>query len=128
MSNSVRYVLGLIALSAALALGYYGVVGLALKKTLVTAVWVGIAYFFVLTLAAHFLVMRISKENPKTFVTAFAGAIGFKMLISLFILLIYLALHFAHPLNFGLSFLVCYLVFTAWEVIVLFRSFRKQKA
>lgn len=85
-------------------------------------------FFVVLTGLLHYVLLRSLKKNPKLFISYFMTLTGLKMFLYLIILTTYLFLFKEQAKSFVVSFLLFYLLFTAFEAIALFKSSRSQEA
>lgn len=82
--------------------------------------WQILAYFSILSLVFHIGMMRSSKGDEakagKNFIRYYMAATTFKLLIHLTVILAYSVTHKATAVPFIISFMVCYAVFTVFEV------------
>ena len=89
--------------------------------------WVpGIAglYFYMMFWSLAFDRILLRVKDPKRFVTYYMGFSGGKLMLSLFILIIYGLFQRATLLPFAFSFLLVYFGFTALEIIRLMRHLK----
>ena len=114
MKQKYGYFLGLTGITGLLLLLFF-----SLPNVVPPHGFLVIAAFYFITGLSHFLLIRAVTANPNKFQTHFLGAMAFKM----FAYLVFLALvHFlVQPINlpFVLTFFVCYLVYTTFELLYL---------
>jgi hypothetical protein len=82
--------------------------------------WV-LVFFFLSTLGFHVALTRVSKGDHKAFVRAFMAVSGAKLFLYLIIITIYMLLNRQSAPAFVLQFLICYFMYSAFEVYKLFR-------
>ncbi len=95
-----------------------------------TGVVIPFVYFFGITsLIHHFTIRSLRSENPRSFVYAFLGSLGAKMLFSLFYLAVYMLLFGGSEgvVEFAVIFILLYLIYSVYEVGVLFRLVKARK-
>jgi len=73
--------------------------------------------FFVVTLAVHWIVLKISELKPARFVSYFMLATFGKMVIYFIAVLVYVFTRKEQVLPFILSFFILYIFYTVFEVI-----------
>lgn len=91
-------------------------------------VWIGLIFFFLLTLVLYKLVDRSLNAKQSTFSTALFGGMLIRFLFSIFFLVIYLIINKEKNLSFILTFLFLYLLFTIFEIVHLVRKLRLEKS
>lgn len=92
-----------------------------------TSIWILLAFFFLASVVFHsILISSASAANTQKFVRTFMAATGLKLLIYFFVILIYLLLRREDAVGFTLTFLFLYFCFSAFEVSVLLKHFKKK--
>jgi hypothetical protein len=71
----------------------------------------------------HFILLRSGQGDPKAFVRMFMGLTTFKLFIFLLVIVAYAFTHKATAVSFILHFLIFYLLFTTFEVVLLYKHF-----
>ncbi len=87
--------------------------------------WVIWLFFIAVTAFIHIILMKASDESPKKLIIWFMAITGIKMFAYLIIILIYGLLKGSEALGFVILFLVFYFLYSAFEVVILLRSFKK---
>ena len=87
--------------------------------------WLLWAFFVLSTGFIHYVLVKVSENNPKRFVGYFMGITGIKLFGYLIIITIYALLKREAALGFTLQFLVLYLLYSGFEVVMLFKHFKK---
>ena len=75
-----------------------------------------IIFFLLLTLSLFYYQLKASANRVSKFVNVFLMATGFKLLIFLVIIVIYVFLNKSDAVNFIGSFFIVYLIFTLFEI------------
>lgn len=83
--------------------------------------------FFGITIILHFYLIKSSQKEMIKFTPRFIGATGIKMLIYFILILIYLLVDRTHAVSFLISFLVCYMIYTVFEIISVLKYLKKSK-
>jgi F0F1-type ATP synthase assembly protein I len=73
----------------------------------------------------HVYLVRASRNDARKFTSKYLGAMGVKLFIYIVFLAVFLALDTEHAVPFLVSFLVCYAVFTLFEVIAILKHLRR---
>ncbi|GAB5538310.1 MAG: hypothetical protein Salg2KO_04130 [Salibacteraceae bacterium] len=81
-------------------------------------------YLYMFGFSALFHLVLIKVENPKHFVNYYMGFSGGKLMLSLFLLLIYGLLDPEYLRPFAFSFLLVYFTFTAFEIVRLLKHLK----
>ena len=81
-------------------------------------------YFFLLTAAFHYGLVRSSQGKPALFIRYYMAATSFKLLIHMMLLLILVVLNKAQLVPLVVTFLIFYLFFTVFEVTMAYRQSR----
>lgn len=76
-----------------------------------------ILFFLVLTLSLFYYQLKASINRVSKFVNVFLMATGFKLLIFLVIIVIYVFLNKSDAVNFISSFFIVYLIYTLFEIL-----------
>lgn len=91
------------------------------QSDLIWAIW---AFFVISTALIHYILVEMANRDPKKFVGYFMGITGIKLFVYLIIITLYALLKRQEALGFTLLFLLLYLLYSAFEVIMLLRHFR----
>jgi len=83
-----------------------------------------ILYFFLFNSFQHYKLLKSAKKKPQVFNTNYMAWFGIKIFFNLSFILIYVLLNKAEALSFVLFFVVCYMVYTTFEVIALTKTLR----
>ena len=83
--------------------------------------------FFGITIALHFYLIKSSQKEIIKFTPRFIGATGIKMLIYFILILIYLLIDREHAAPFLICFLICYFIYTAFEIISILKYLKSNK-
>lgn len=75
-----------------------------------------IYFFAVTTFFLHFFLYKMSRGNPKRFISYFMGATGIKLFLYMTVLLIFVFTFPEHAVGFISEFFVLYVLFTIYEV------------
>ena len=78
------------------------------------------------TTIGHLLVAKAVKKNIRKFATAYMAAVTLKLVVYLIYLLVSLLIDHSQALQFALTFLILYLVYTIFEVAEVLRFMKKQ--
>jgi len=73
-------------------------------------------FIFLFTTVIHAMLLKTARKKPKKLVNRFLMLTGLKMIIYLFIMIIYLVISKQDSAPFLLTFLIVYLVFTIFEI------------
>lgn len=107
----------LIGLSLITALLFFGI-SFLVPTNYVSVAWPAIIiFFFVLTRYVHQFLMKKSDGNQGKFINAFMLSTTIKLLLYLSIIVIYVLINRNDAIGFIVSFFVCYLIFTVFEII-----------
>lgn len=85
--------------------------------------WVLLAFFIVTTALVHYFLLRAGQGDPKAFIRLFMALTTFKLFIFLLVIVAYGFTHKATAAQFTIHFLVFYLLFTTFEVVLLYKHF-----
>ena len=86
--------------------------------------WVIYVYFITLTTFFHYGIVRTTKSRPQVFIRYYMGATTIKLLLHLGIIIFYCFFHRPEAVHFILTFMVMYLLFTAFEVMAVWKRIR----
>ena len=90
-----------------------------------TMTWSLLLYFVFITLIFHVGLVKTSKGRPQVFIRYYMASTTFKLLLHMGIIIIYALFNKEDAIRFIVSFLIFYLIFTAFEVAVAWKQFRK---
>lgn len=83
--------------------------------------------FFFITLALHYYLMKSSQKENIKFTPRFIGATGIKMMIYVILIAIYLLINRNQAVSFLICFLICYLLYTTFEIISILSYLKSNK-
>ncbi len=86
--------------------------------------WIIYFYFIVLTTLFHYGIVRTTQSRPQVFIRYYMGATTIKLLLHLGIIIFYSFFHRPEAVHFIITFMVMYLLFTAFEVMAVWRKIR----
>ena len=86
--------------------------------------WAIYFYFVVVTVLFHFGLLRSSEGRPQIFVRYYIGTTTFKLMLHLGILVLYSLFNKPDAMRFIFTFMIFYFLFTAFEVMLVWRKFR----
>lgn len=78
------------------------------------------------TTIGHLWVAKAVKKNIRKFATAYMASVTLKLVVYLIYLLVSLLIDHTQALQFALTFLILYLVYTIFEVVEVLRFLKKQ--
>ena len=78
------------------------------------------------TAIGHLLVAKAVKKNIRKFATAYMASVTLKLVVYLIYLLVSLLIDHSQVIQFAITFLVLYLVYTIFEVVEVLRFLKKQ--
>lgn len=82
--------------------------------------------FFILSTAGiHYLLLKAAEKDPRRFVGAYLGLTAAKLFGYLIVIVAYALVKKQAALGFTLQFLALYLLYTAFEVVVLLKHFKR---
>lgn len=90
--------------------------------------WFIPAFFVTITLVIHYILVGRSNEKPVAFVRNYMGITGIKLFACIFTIVIYGMFRRDHAVVFIMGFLIHYILFTAFEVIILLKYFRQNNS
>jgi hypothetical protein len=93
------------------------------KINLVT--WLILSYFIIITSVFHLGLLKSSEGKPQAFIRYYMGATTIKLFIHVIVLLVYCLLNRHDAARFIITFLIFYMAYTAWEVAIASKRFRK---
>lgn len=119
-----KYIIFLALLSALMALGIF-ITGKFISAELVDSVtWMLLLYFIFVTLAFHYGLVRSAKGRPQVFIRYYMATTTFKLLLHMGVIIIYALFNKEDAIRVISSFLVFYIIFTAFEVALAWKQFR----
>ena len=80
----------------------------------------------VVTTIGHILVAKAVKKNMRTFATAYMASVTIKLVVYLVYLLVSLLIDHSQVIQFSLTFLILYLIYTIFEVVEVLSFLKKQ--
>jgi hypothetical protein len=78
--------------------------------------WELLALFSMVTLAAHFYLLYKIAGKPQAFIRTYMGLTMTRLLLYLIIVFLFIYFNRARAVNFTVTFMVYYIIFTAFEV------------
>lgn len=90
-----------------------------------SATWMIYSYFIALTFAFHFGLVRSSRGKPAEFIRYYMASTTLKLMLHMGVVLLYSLFNRKLAVLFIITFLVFYLLFTAFEVAVVWKKFRR---
>ncbi|GAB4139157.1 MAG: hypothetical protein Fur0041_14250 [Bacteroidia bacterium] len=127
MSAAQKFLLYYILLIVACASGlYYWNAHQPAEKTHDLS-WVIFGFVAFMTGAVHLFLLNAGKNDPKVFIRSFMAATSVKLFLYLAVMVLYAISVPEKAYGFIFHFLVFYLIFTAFEVIMLYLHFRPKK-
>ncbi|TAH41079.1 MAG: hypothetical protein EYC69_08870 [Bacteroidetes bacterium] len=119
-----KYIIFLALLSALMALGIF-ITGKFISAELVDSVtWMLLLYFIFVTLAFHYGLVRSAKGRTQVFIRYYMATTTFKLLLHMGVIIIYALFNKEDAIRVISSFLVFYIIFTAFEVALAWKQFR----
>ena len=85
------------------------------------------AVVILVTVISHLRLMTSVEQNARRFSTTFLSVMSAKLFIYLFFILICLLVDRSNAINFVVTFLLMYLIFTIFEVIEISNYFKKNQ-
>ena len=85
------------------------------------------AVVILVTVISHLRLMTSVEQNAQRFITTFLSVMSAKLFIYLFFILICLLVDRSNAINFVVTFLLLYLIFTIFEVIEISNFFKKNQ-
>lgn len=87
--------------------------------------WLIWLFFMATTTAIHLFLSKMATQSPQKFIRAFMGLSAIKLFGYATIVVIYALLRKETAMSFTLSFLLTYFLFSAFEVVVLYKQLKK---
>lgn len=87
--------------------------------------WGLYAYFCLLTILFHLGIVRSTKSRPQVFVRYYMAGTTIKLLFHMGIIVVYSLFHRNMAIQFILTFMTLYFLFTVFEVMAVFRQVKK---
>ena len=84
-------------------------------------------FFFVLTAATYYIVIKADPKKPRSFVNRAMGTIVLKLFLSVIILLCYGLFRQQYVVGFFVLYMVGYLAYLALEVVFLYKALSSGK-
>lgn len=89
--------------------------------------WALLGFFVAITALVHYRLLRSGEGDPKAFVRQFMGLTSLKLLVYLLLIVFYAFSYKNTASVFILHFLVFYLLFTTFEVVLLYKHFSPKR-
>jgi uncharacterized membrane protein len=83
-------------------------------------------FLFILNLIAGKWVLNTADKHPKRFVGIYLGSVFLRMLLSLFLIVIFLIVSEINKIPWVLSFILCYFLFTVFEIRIILVNLRPE--
>ena len=119
-----KYTLLLVVLTILLSLGLVFVGSILIPDSVDISTWTLLVYFLFITMLFHFGLVQASKGRPQVFIRYYMASTTFKLFIHMSIVVIYALFNKEDAIRFISTFLVLYIIFTAFEVAVAWKQFR----
>lgn len=119
-----KYTLLLVVLTILLSLGLVFVGSILIPDSVDISTWTLLVYFLFITMLFHFGLVQASKGRPQVFIRYYMASTTFKLLIHMSVVVIYALFNKEDAIRFISTFLVLYIIFTAFEVAVAWKQFR----
>ena len=101
------------------------VASVALPAGKINAVsWWVLIYFILLTIIFHAGLLKSSQGKPQVFIRYYMGATTFKLIIHVMAILLYSLFNRNDAVRFIITFLIFYILFTAFETVYAVKKFR----
>lgn len=129
MQKAIRgYLIQSLIISGVLAFSYFILYNFGFPQLYTSAVYVLIAILFLINLVFHSFFVRTIIKNNEAFGRRFLASTMLKLLIYLSIILIMIFIRMELIRVLLVSFLVCYLVFTAHEIYSIMEFLKKNSS
>ena len=119
-----KYIVLLVILSGILSLGIFITGKFIFPEFIDSLTWVVLGYFILVTTIFHAGLVYYSKGRPQVFIRYYMATTTFKLLLHMGIIVIYALFNKEDAIRFISSFLIFYIIFTAFEVSVAWKQFR----
>ena len=86
--------------------------------------WMLFTYFSFITLLFHFGITIATESRPQVFVRYYMGSTTLKLLLNLGIIVVYATLHKDLAVNFIITFMIFYFLYTIFEVVFVWKAVR----
>ncbi len=87
--------------------------------------WMIYIYFTVITILFHYGIVQTTQSRPQVFIRYYMGATTIKLLLHLAIIVFYSMSNREMATRFIITFMIMYLLFTAFEVMAVWRNIRR---
>lgn len=87
--------------------------------------WLLLIYFSLVTFVFHYGLLRSSKGRPQVFIRYYMATTTFKLLMHMGVIIIYALFNKTDAIRVITSFLIFYIIFTAFEVAAAWKQFRQ---
>lgn len=107
-----------------------GLAGFLLKRflppdTISPAYSIILLLFFLVTAFIHYILLRITRLNPRRFVSYFMLATFIKLIVYFSAVLVFVFTNRENILSFIITFFVMYILFTVFEVVLILKQTRE---
>ena len=123
LSEFLSFFKKLLVFSGLVGTGIFFCTHLLPQRYISGAIWFLFVFFIFTTAFIHYLLLSASKKKPQHFVRAFMAATSIKLFIYLLLITLYSFFNSSQAISFVLSFLILYLLYTAFEVATLMKHF-----
>lgn len=83
-------------------------------------------FFYLLNSGLHIAILKISGKNMKAFTSRFMGIFGVKIIVLLIFIVLYSYFNPSQAVSFLITFFILYVIYTAFEVIVVLRYLKNK--
>jgi len=83
-------------------------------------------YFFITFFIFHYFLIKVSQKRDAIFISKYMLFTGLKLFINIIVLISIILLYKQFAISNAIGFLICYLVFTVFEVNELLITFNKK--
>lgn len=83
-----------------------------------------IAWYFILTAAVHFLIMKSGRKDEKGFIRAFMTTMTVRFMLHMAIVFFWAFTHRETAIAFIISYFILYLCYTLFEILMLMKIVR----
>ena len=87
-------------------------------------VWLVLIFFFLLTMASLYVIKKLTKKKPQSFLAIYFSAMIGRLFISIIFAAIFILVDRANVFNFSINFLILYLLFLGFEIYGIMTNLR----
>ena len=121
-----KYLLSLLSISLLLVVASF-VVMWFVPEAYIVAMSLLVVYFAALTAIQHLIVTRSLHKSPRSFVQIFFGTTIGMLIVHLLLIIVFMFTNTAQVKPFLIAFIVCFVVYLAFETIALVRYVDDEK-